>query len=85
MKVNGAAMSDRIAANPEILAEAAVFALAPKVGRVKAQVIVKEALAKGAPLASVMEDGVAPDPNDVIAPSKALRDSIFAVRKTSVS
>ena len=81
MAPNTKAMADRLTANPEIMAEAAVFAVAPKLGRVKAQAVVKEALAKGAPLASVMKGGMAPDPKDVIAPCKTLSESIFAARK----
>ncbi|MEP2262110.1 MAG: lyase family protein [Paracoccaceae bacterium] len=80
MQPNAQAMSERVRSNPEIMAEAAVFALAPKIGRVKAVELVKEALAKGEPLSSVMESSLAPDPLDAIAPSKAISAEIFATR-----
>jgi len=46
-----AAMAHRIAANPEVMAEAALFALARNIGRSEAQKIVAQALASEDPLA----------------------------------
>ncbi len=77
------AMAARLRDNPEVSAEAAVFALAAEHGRIKAQALVKEALANKKSLSDLA--GPAIDPHNVVEPSAAIIDAIFAGRTKTPS
>lgn len=89
LRPDAAAMSARIDANPEVWAEAAQFALAPKLGRAEAQKLVAQALASDAPFPTELAR-LAPDEIDwnavfsletPIAAAQAVAHQIFAERK----
>ncbi len=89
LRVREDAMLDRIAAVPEVMAEAAVFALAPSIGRQQAEACVKQALASGAGLKAGLaaQDHAGVDWDQVLDPvacvpaSAAVADQIFAARE----
>lgn len=86
--VDADAMRARAEADPSVLAEAAVFALAPQVGRVEASRIVSQALASDTPLhAALQAHGVvdwaqALSYDGFTRPASRVADQIFALRKT---
>lgn len=90
LSVNKTTMSQRIESAPEIMAEAAVFALAERLGRQKATQVVAQALSQPDPLPMAL-GAVAPDvdwaqvldPNKVIEASQRVADSVFARRRSS--
>jgi 3-carboxy-cis,cis-muconate cycloisomerase len=77
-------MAARVKEMPEVMAEAAVFALAPKMGRVKAGQLVNATLAEGRSLQDLVSrvDGI--DPEDVFGeaafcvPATVVARQIFA-------
>ena len=87
IRADAHAMRQRIAEWPEVLAEAAVFALAGKIGRAEAQRIVTEALGAPEPFLGALAARVDFDVGGVVdaanftGPSGAVIDQIFAMRR----
>jgi 3-carboxy-cis,cis-muconate cycloisomerase len=84
---NAAAMAQRIADIPAVMAEAAVFTLAPELGRQAAEALVKEAIAAPEPLHAALASrapqvdwGIALDPSRAAAPASEIAAEIFALR-----
>lgn len=86
MTADTSAMQGRIDAQPAVLSEAAVFALSATLGRVKAMAAVKEALAIGASLETLLIKHLGPlgpkvlDPSRFIEPAQKVAAEIFAQR-----
>lgn len=88
LRVDAGAMRDRIEGTPEVMAEAAVFALAGKIGRGAASKAVAEALASEKSLAEALVEqdhsGVdwptVLDPETAVVPSAEVADRILALR-----
>lgn len=85
--VDAEAMRARAEADPSVLAEATVFALAPKIGHVEASRIVSTALASGAPLRTALKAQSDIDWPQVLSdegftrPASRVAEQIFALRK----
>ena len=84
-----AAMQARVDAHPELWAEAVVFALAPDIGRVAAQALVKTVLADDRPFAQALaahapegfDAAAVIDPARIVGPAGAVAADIFAARR----
>lgn len=89
MQVEAETMNKRIDDFPEVRAEAAVFALAQKLGRVEASRLVAETLASGSDLTSLFELWPEADLEESLsdaafaAPSAELVQRIFSQRRNS--
>lgn len=88
LKVNAETMQRRIEDSPEVMAEAAVFALSHHVGRQQASMIVAQALSQPEPLPSALAKleptldwQSALDPANVVEPSKQIAEDIFVQRQ----
>ncbi|MEM6823618.1 MAG: lyase family protein [Pseudomonadota bacterium] len=83
-------MAKRLETMPEVMAEAAVFAMAPNLGRQMAQRLVADALAAPEGFAEALNSRgpenldweAVLDPRSVVAPSTRVAESIFACRKS---
>jgi 3-carboxy-cis,cis-muconate cycloisomerase len=88
IRADAEAMSARIAGAPEVLAEAAVFALASRIGRAEAQRVVAEALGAAEPFLDALAARAGFDVNSIAdagtftGPSGAVIDQIFGTRQS---
>lgn len=78
LQVDAAAMRDRVKAAPSVRAEAAVFALAAKLGRVEALRIVSEALRSGLPLDRALADFTDIDLKEALTDKRFIEAAIQA-------